>query len=106
MPRLTITITEEQEEILESKSGDDGEYESKSEVVRFFIENGERIEELEQEIERLTRERRQLLEQRGEHDELVRYAQDEREQRERRQERRQEPAWTRAWWWLIGEPDK
>ena len=104
MPRLTITVTDEQAAILEDISGDGGQYESKSAAVRNFIQSGERVAELEQEVERLNRERRQLLEQREEHGELVRYAEDQREQDQNARERRTKPAWTRAWWWLTGEP--
>ena len=105
MPRLTITVTDEQAALLEELSGDGGQYESKSAAVRDFIQAGERVAELEQEVERLNRERRQLLEQRNEHGELVRYAEDQREQEQNARERRKKPAWTRAWWWLTGEPE-
>jgi Arc/MetJ-type ribon-helix-helix transcriptional regulator len=105
MPRLTITVTEEQAALLEELSADGGQYESKSAAVRYFIQAGERVAELEQEVERLNRERRQLLEQREEHSELVRYAEDQREQDQNARERRTKPAWTRAWWWLTGEPE-
>ena len=105
MPRLTITVTDEQAALLEELSGDDGQYESKSAAVRDFIQAGERVAELEREVERLNRERRQLLEQRQEHSELVRYAEDQREQEKSAHERRKKPAWTRAWWWLTGEPE-
>jgi Arc/MetJ-type ribon-helix-helix transcriptional regulator len=105
MPRLTITVTDEQAALLEELSGDGGQYESKSAAVRNFIQAGERVAELEQEVERLNRERRQLLEQREEHGELVRYAEDQREQEQNARERRKKPAWTRAWWWLTGEPE-
>lgn len=81
MPRITVTITDEQAELLEEKTGDDGEYESKSEAMRSFISEyehlSERVDELETENERLHRERRQLLEQREEHTDLVRAAYDE-----------------------------
>lgn len=105
MPRLTITVTDEQAALLEELSGDGGQYESKSAVVRDFIQTGERVDELEREVERLNRERRQLLEQREEHSELVRYAKDQRGQEQNARERRRKPAWTRAWWWLTGEPE-
>ena len=101
MPRLTITVTDEQAELLEELSGDGGQYESKSEAVRGFIQTGDRVSELEREVERLNRERRQLLEQREEHSELVRYAENQREQEQSAHERRKKPAWTRAWWWLT-----
>lgn len=105
MPRLTITVTDEQTTLLEELSGDDGQYESKSAAVRDFIQAGERVAELERENERLHRERRQLLDQRKEHNDLVRYADDQREQEQNARERRRKPAWTRAWWWLTGEPE-
>ncbi len=53
MPRLTITITEEQSDLLEDISGDDGEYESKSAAVRDFIQAGERERELRAELARV-----------------------------------------------------
>jgi hypothetical protein len=59
---------------------------------------------LKQENDRLQRERRQLLEQREEHHELVNYAENQRENEQRARERRKQPVWTRAWWWLTGEP--
>ena len=105
MPRLTITVTDEQAALLEKLSGDGGQYESKSAAVRDFIQAGEQVTELEREVERLNRERRQLLNQRSEHQELVRYAEDQRESEQRARDRRTRPAWTRAWWWLTGEPE-
>jgi Arc/MetJ-type ribon-helix-helix transcriptional regulator len=53
MPRLTITITEDQSELLENISSDDGEYESKSAAVRDFIQAGEQEHDLHKEIARL-----------------------------------------------------
>lgn len=105
MPRLTITVTDEQAALLEELSDDGGQYESKSAAVRNFIQAGEQVTELERENERLHRERRQLLEQRKEHNELVRYAEGQRDQEQNARERRRKPAWTRAWWWLTGEPE-
>ena len=76
MPRLTVTVTDEQAALLEERAGDGGEYESKSEAVREFITGyerlSERIADLETENERLQREKRQVLDQRAEHTELVR----------------------------------
>lgn len=53
MPRLTVTITEEQNDLVEDLSGENGEYESKSAAVRNFIQAGEEREELQAEVERL-----------------------------------------------------
>lgn len=106
VPRLTITITDEQDALLNEKTGDCGKYESKSEAVRSFIQRGEeatrRIDALENENERL---RRQLQARNAREDdvtELVEYVEQERTLRERREERRDAPAWTRAKWWLLG----
>jgi Arc/MetJ-type ribon-helix-helix transcriptional regulator len=104
MPRFTVTVTDEQAALLEDISSEGGQYESKSEAVRSFIQGGERLAELERENERLHRERRQLLEQREEHGELVRYAEEQCEIEEYTRERRKQPAWIRVWWWLTGEP--
>ena len=53
MPRLTVTIEYEQSELLEELSQEGGEYDSKSEAVRDFIQKGETIRELRDEIVRL-----------------------------------------------------
>ena len=98
MPRLTVTITEEQEELLEELSSDSGEYESKSEAVRNLIQRGERVDELEQKVERLEREKRMLVEQREEHTELVEYVDEERSWRSA-------PLTKRVRWWLFGKGD-
>ena len=74
VPRLTITITEEQAELLDEKTGDEGEYESKSEAVRDFIQRGEqllqRVKELENENEQLRRQITALDDRLEEHSEL------------------------------------
>lgn len=104
MPRLSITLTDDQndqiEELVES-----GEYSSKNAVVQDWLGRGEKVNQLESELERCRRARRQLLEQREENKELVRYAESEREAAERREDRRGAPAWRRAKWWLFGTPD-
>jgi len=53
MPRLTITIDDDQSELLDEISGEGGEYESKSAAVRDFIQAGEERRELQEEIENL-----------------------------------------------------
>lgn len=62
MPRLTVTIDDDQNDLLEAVAGEDGEYESKSAAVRDFIQAGEERRELEAEIQRL----RDRLESRNE----------------------------------------
>lgn len=99
MPRLTVTLDEDLIELIEEKSGDGGEYESKSEAVRSLIRDGERAEELKRKAERLEREKRQILEQREENKELAKFAEQERTLQE---ERLRASALTRAKWWLFG----
>lgn len=88
----------------ESDEDGEGPHSSKSEVMRYFIQRSQETADLRRENERLHRERRQLLDQREERTELVRYAEDQREQEQRARERREQPVWTRAKWWVIGEP--
>ena len=95
MPRITVSVSDEQNERLSELAADDGPYESKSEAMRSFIDADERVQELEQEIERLNRERRQLLEQRSENQELRRYVEDE-------QRYRQGGVIQRLKWWIRG----
>lgn len=98
MPRLTVTLTEEQAEKVDELSGDSGPYESKSEAVRNLIQGGERVDELEEKVERLEREKRLILEEREEKRELVRYVEGE-------QEWRSAGLAKRARWWLFGKGD-
>lgn len=117
MPRLTITLDEEQDALLEEMTGEDGEYDSKSEAVRTIIQQyeeyvqqltarDERIADLEQEVERLKREKRQILAEREEKKELVEYAKAEKTAIERREERERAwetaPIWRTLRWKLFG----
>lgn len=124
MPRLTITITDEQSNLLNEKTGDNGEYESKSEAVRDFIQRYDdleerererqreharelaelerRIRDLETENKRLHRERRQLLEQREENTELVKAVKEERTLARKKAEA---GLWTKTKWALFGMSD-
>lgn len=51
MPRITITVSDELNDYLEEKSGDGGDFGSKSEVMRHLAERGREAEDLEQENE-------------------------------------------------------
>lgn len=131
MPRLTITITDRQSDLLDEKTGDDGEYESKSEAVRNFIQayehrrdhkrehdwelalrerENERLREAyEQQIDELEREnerlRQQLAARNAREDdvgEIVEYVEQERELQRRREQRRDAPIWRRAKWYVFG----
>jgi hypothetical protein len=81
------------------------ECENRSEAARKTIEKGFEHDELEQQVERLQNEKQLILEQRDEHQELVRHVEDEREERKQRRERRNAPVWRRAKWWVFGHSD-
>ena len=77
MPRLTVTISDEHEEILQQRSDVGEAYRSKSEVIRECIESFERVEELseqlaclEAEVEMLRDQRAQLKQKAARVDEL------------------------------------
>jgi Arc/MetJ-type ribon-helix-helix transcriptional regulator len=104
MARVSASVSDEQAAQIEDLARSDGPYDSKSEVIRACIRAYNRVEEVEQENERLHRERRQLLEQREEHNDLVRYVEDRQKEEQRAREKEEQPIWTRATWWFFGRP--
>ena len=104
MEPVTVSIEESHIDLLDELSTEGGPCTNRSEAMRMIIEQYNEQSDLAQEVERLNRERRQLLEQREEHDELVRYVDDERRLQRRREERQQQHALRRAWRWLVGNP--
>ncbi|WP_122090362.1 hypothetical protein [Halalkalicoccus subterraneus] len=87
-----------------------GEYERlqadhEGEIEELREEYEDRIADLERENERLRNEKRALIQDREERTDLVEYVEREKELDQQRQQRRQAPAWRRAKWWLLGEPD-
>ena len=102
MPRLSITLTDEQNERVEELVKT-GKYSSKNAVVQDWLADAEKVNQLESEVERLHRERRQLLEQREQNQELVRFAKSQRELAEYERERRKRGVFTRFRYWLTGE---
>lgn len=124
-----MTFDDEDDAYLAELAGKDGEYDSKAEAVRAIVREdregtgdepevirqeyeeklaelkvakNERIDELEQEIDRLNRERRQLLEQREENQELVKFAEEQRSLVSEQRARQNAPVWRRAKWWVFG----
>ena len=86
---------------------------SRSEYLRDVIESrnehaedAERIreeaDELRIEVERLRREKRQILDQRKENQELVAWAD---KQRDLQEAKESAPIWTRTKWWVLGRND-
>ena len=129
MPRFSVTFTEEDNAYLADLADEDGDYDSKAEAVRAIVQErregtgnepevvqqeyeeklaeleaakNEEIEELETEISRLNRERRQLLEQREENQKLVKFAEEQRSLVSEQRDRQNAPVWRRAKWWVFG----
>lgn len=75
------------------------EYESELDRLR------DELDAVQTENERLRREKRQVLDVREENDELVRFAEAERDQRNRERDRRSAPVWRRAKYWIFGDPN-
>lgn len=102
MPRLTVSVDDDDAKMIEEISDDDGPYESKSEAMRACIHSYEQVEKLEQENERLRNEKRAMIEQRNNHKELVTYVEGERKLQKMERERRNAPIWKRIKWIVFG----
>jgi len=96
MKTITIRIPEDDLESIDEEAGEHDA--TRSEYVRTLIERGRGYEDLQRERDRLDRELAQLLDQREEHTELVRYVEEERSWRE-------QSLGTRLRWWLLGKGD-
>jgi Arc/MetJ-type ribon-helix-helix transcriptional regulator len=96
---LTVSLTEEEEEIINENVGDGGEYESKSEFVRMCIQHHKELADLEREVERLQNEKLMILEQQEEATEIQRYVEEERTYRNAGLR-------TRLKWWVWGKPEE
>lgn len=76
---------------------------SMAEVIRGLIEQGQDYERLKAETERLRREKRLILEEREEKQELVKYAESERQLKKKKDHAN---LLKRAKWWFTGVPDE
>lgn len=105
MDRITVTLPEEMIARIDEAAGDSGRYDSRSEAVRELIRQGERLDEVERERDRLQEKLAAANSRADDVGELVEYVEHERAIRERERERRRAPIWERAKWWVFGEPD-
>ena len=105
MGRTSVTLDDETEAILDAEIAPNGPYESRSEAVRECIREyaqlHRRIEDLETENERLHRERRQILEQREEHTDLVTVVE---RQQSLQEQRAQASIFRKMKWAITGMP--
>ena len=101
MTRLTVRLSDSHSDELE-RLVEDGQYDHKSEALLGLLDERDQlaseVQDLRRENERLHQERRQILEQREEHSELVRYVSSVVAWREAGLLRR-------ARWWLFGQQD-
>lgn len=114
MKNVTVRMPDEKVEELDAEA--DERDMSRAKYIRSIIESRhgsdvsedelERLresrDELKREVERVQREKRQILDQREEHTELVKAVQSERTIAERKA---QAGIATRSKWWLTGMPD-
>lgn len=113
MKRLTVSLEAEQIDRLDHLQ-EEHDIDSRSAALRQLFREYEETqaayedlmneyEDLQTEVERARRERRQLLEQREEHQELARYAEDE---RRTEQQWREASLTTRLRWMITGMPSE
>lgn len=102
MHRQSFSIREDQNEYINELEESRDDLDNQSEVLRHLIDEAQRVGELEDEIdeletenERLKNEKRLILNQREEHNELVRYVEEE----------KQADILTRIKWILYGRND-
>lgn len=103
--RITVNFEEGDAEVVDEvhdEEGVDSWSEAVRECVRRYADLHAECEELRTENTRLKNEKRTILAEREEKQELVRYVEDEMTARERA---RSAPAWERAKWWLFGAED-
>lgn len=102
MARLTISVSDEQEAFVEEKSGDSGDYESKSAFMRECLNRYERVDELEARVNDLQNQLRAANSRSDDMGDLTEYVEGERELQRMERERRNAPLWKRAYWLFKG----
>lgn len=95
MEQITLRVPEDMLESLDDEAAEHDR--DRSEHIRDILASRNEHDELQTEVERLRREKRQILDQRNEKNELARYVEEE-------QEWREAPIWQRARWWVAGKP--
>jgi len=95
MQQITVRIPEEMLESLDEEAAEHDR--DRSEHIREVLASRSELDELQTEVERLRREKRQILDQRDENTELARYVEDE-------MTWRSAPISKRIKWWVTGKP--
>jgi Arc/MetJ-type ribon-helix-helix transcriptional regulator len=102
MTRLTISISESEEELIEAKVGEGAEYESKSAFVRECMQRYEHSRQLEARVDDLQRQLREANRQNEDVEELANYIEREKQLQIDEREKRNAPLLKRIEWLLFG----
>lgn len=102
MPRVTVSVSDDQEAFIEEKSGDNGTYESKSAFMRECLNRYERVDELEAQVSDLRNQLQAVNRREDDMNELTAYVEGERELQQMERERRNAPLWKRVYWLVYG----
>lgn len=106
MPRLSASISEEQEAWIDEKVGEGNDYESKSALVRDCINRYEKVEELEAEASDLRRQLREVNAHNDDVDELATYVEEERDLQRIERRKSNAPLAQRVKWLIFGYDDE
>lgn len=98
---LTITLSDERYERIESMVESD-EAESKSAAVNQLLDDGERANELEAQLNDLRRQLQQANARNDDIEDLASYVEAERDLQQEERERRRAPFIQRVKWWWFG----
>lgn len=105
MPRLTVTVSDEQDDYLASKVEDSDDLDSKSAAIRECISSDERLQKVEQERDRLQDQLAASNARQDDVSEIVEYVDQERQMQEQQRRKQNAPVWTRAKYWVFGVPE-
>lgn len=111
MDSITLRLQPSTKESLEGEAEERGV--SRSEYIRNILRSRHELERLREQVADLERENDRLRQQLAatnrrvdQHQELVRYVQEERSLAQEQSRRRKAPVWRRAKWWILGEPNE
>jgi Arc/MetJ-type ribon-helix-helix transcriptional regulator len=102
MSRLTISITDDETELIDANVGDGKQYESKSAFVRECIRRYEHSRQLEAKVDDLQRQLREANRRNDEIQELAEYVDREKQLQVDEREKRNAPLLKRIEWLIFG----
>lgn len=106
MARLSVSVSDEQMDWIESKVGDDARYESKSAFVRECLQRYDRVEELDAQVSDLRNQLQEANRRNEEVTDLADYVNREKKLQVEERERRRAPLLHRVKWLIWGYDDE